>query len=1045
MSYSSVFQPLIKPPPPHPATDLKIDLHPGSYPKQAPPFSFTDEEQRWLAQFLDELSIRSWVEDSTSDWASPALLVRKPKRGYRLVIDYSHLNSCTKQDKYPLPRISDILRQSKGSSWFSTLAIQHGFHQTFLHPQYRHLTAFSTPFGLYQWTVCPQGVTNGPSSFSRRIRHALRDLMAQPQKFCAAYIDDILIHSQSFEQHLDHLCAVLHALQRNHLHVSLHKSVLFRTGVTYLGHFLSDKGVSPDPSKLAALKDYPQPETLAQLWKFVGAVNWFRTFIPHLSTYAHPLQQCIRNSTKDHLAWTDQCTESFIKVKEVLCELTEQTVFDPNRVTCLWTDASDVGLGSVLMQQDPSTKQWHPVHFFSRSLQGPESRYDVRDKELRSVFASIKSMHHLLRGVPFQLLTDHRSLQHLRSTKLHTSQRHIRWLEYLQQFNYEPAYIPGESNCVADLLSRRPTWFKHFEPSLKKWSDRWSDRGIQTGSVVHFIHVSSHISYESSESCLHILNTTLAQSSSSISSLSGLPLSVPSLPQSSPTITCLPAVADLLPSDLLNSVLRSQQQHISPDITLSTLHMSPAGQILIPKQDDVLARRIVAELHSSFHHLGRTKTSVRVKRLFWVYRLHAVCAAVCKSCQVCQQIKTPRQPPYGTCKPLNSQDSASSPMHTVNLDFVWGLPSVHGLTGFLTIVDGFSKHVTAYPLKTSCTSQVVARCLKEWSALFGMPFRIRSDQDPRFTSHVLQEVLKHSGISVSMSSGYHPVANGIVERVQQTLVQMLRASILSSNSSWPELLPLCCFALNSVPHSSTGHSPNRLMFGRDLPDLPILASDSFSPEAYRVVKDQARESLLAAREQVKQRSARTVWTVSPGDKVWLSTKHLSLASGVGLKLMPKYFGPFPVLSSTLNTATLQLPPNLRCRSTWHLSFLKPFVPDQWFSSGSSADFGFSWDDVVELPDLPPVVPHQPSPQQPEQPVQPQTQQPNQLQPAQPSLYVPPHRRSDRLAALQPLGQQSAARKATRQPSQPSPPVDDHLDLFEDDNVILISTFHVAHS
>jgi len=623
MQYSDVFQPLITPPTPHPDTDLKIELHPDSHPKQAPPFSFTEEEQRWLAQFLDELSLRNWVEDSTSEWASPALLVRKPKGGYRLVIDYRHLNAQTKQDKYPIPRISDILLQSTGSSWFSTLDLQHGFHQTYLHPQYRHLTTFSTPFGLYQWTVCPQGVTNGPSSFSRRIRSALRDIMAQPQKYCAAYIDDILIHSKSFEQHLDHMCSVLAALQADHLHASLSKSVLFRTGVTYLGHFLSENGVSPDPSKLEALKSYPEPTSLATLWKFVGAVNWFRTFIPHLSTYIHPLQLCIRNSSKDHFAWDESSAAAFAKVKDVLCELTEQAVFDPNHQTCLWTDASDVGLGAVLLQCNPTTKQWSPVHFFSRSLQDTESRYDVRDKELLSVIASLKSMHHLLRGVPFQLLTDHRSLQHLRSTKLHTSARHIRWLDYMQQFQFEPIYIPGESNCMADLLSRRPTWFKHFEGSLKKWADRWSDQGLQTNAVFKFIHVSAHAPLNSSDDLSTSpspsksqlpLPTELPNDSVStdpiISSLSSLPLPV--------THLCVPVpvgpsvVADLLPADLLHLLLQSQQRHLDPAITLSILRVTAAGQLIVPPQDEQLAHRLVAELHSSFHHLGKTKTAARV-------------------------------------------------------------------------------------------------------------------------------------------------------------------------------------------------------------------------------------------------------------------------------------------------------------------------------------------------------------------------------------------------------------------------------------------------
>ena len=303
-------------------------------------------------------------------------------------------------------------------------------------------------------------------------------------------------------------------------------------------------------------------------------------------------------------------------------------------------------------------------------------------------------------------------------------------------------------------------------------------------------------------------------------------------------------------------------------------------------------------------------------------------------------------------KPLNTEDAQTGPMHTINLDFVWGLPGVQGKTGFLTVIDGFSKHVSAYPLKTSCTSNDVAACLRQWSHVYGIPGRVRYDQDKRFTAAVLQEVLKLSGVKAKFSSGYHPVANGIVERVQQTLVQMLRASVLSTTTPWTELLPACCFALNSVPHASTGCSPNSLVFGRELADIPLLASTGFSPEAYRQAKEQARLSLQAAGQEVANRTSRSTWVLRAGDKVWLATKHLSVTSGVGKKLVPKYVGPFTVLRATDNTATLDLPPNFKCRPTWHLSFLKPFIPDEWFSSGNVTDFGLSYDDIVESPDIP---------------------------------------------------------------------------------------------
>ena len=514
---------------------------------------------------------------------------------------------------------------------------------------------------------------------------------------------------------------------------------------------------------------------------------------PSINSYRiHPLQTCINTSSKDYFAWNESCAQAFTAIKQILCEITEQSVFDANHKTFLWTDASDYGIGSVLIQQDPKNGKWNPVYFYSRALHGPELRYDVRDKELLSVVMSLKSMHHLLRGVPFQLLTDHRSLQHLRTTKMHSSQRHIRWLDFIQSFDMTPVYIPGETNCVADLLSRRPTWLRHFESSLRKWEERWADQGVQVSSTS--IKHNSVSTYRTSHTCAkltvstaHTPNSNPPMPASLPSALSALPL--PSISANSTfSFQAANIIAELIPSELLDSILSSQSQYLHGDG--QSLVRTPAQQIIIPDGDVTLARRVVSELHSAFHHLGRHKTLLRVKRLFHIKHLQRICAEVCRACQICQQVKVPRAPPFGVVKPLNTDDSHSV-FHTISLDFVWGLPTHQGRSGFLTIVDGYSKHVSAYPMRPNCSSQSVAQCLRQHASIFGLPARVRADQDRKFTAASLQEFLKGSGIRTKFSSVYHPNANGLVERVQQTLVQMLRASILSSNAPWTEILPLC--------------------------------------------------------------------------------------------------------------------------------------------------------------------------------------------------------------------------------------------------------------
>ena len=228
---------------------------------------------------------------------------------------------------------------------------------------------------------------------------------------------------------------------------------------------------------------------------------------------------------------------------------------------------------------------------------------------------------------------------------------------------------------MADLLSRRPAWLKHFEPSLTKWSSRWHDAGVQCGEA-HPVQVS---------------NATTTSKLSALHVCYGIKPVVPVFNNS---------VAELVPQDLVDAILASQEKHIPPSAPFEVdslgLLRTVAGQVIIPRSDEELARRVVAELHSAFHHLGRHKTQARVKRLFYIHQLQRICSEVCNSCQICQQVKVPRKPPPGTVKPLNTEDAQTGPMHTINLDFVWGLPGVQGKTGFLTVIDGFSMYLLTH-------------------------------------------------------------------------------------------------------------------------------------------------------------------------------------------------------------------------------------------------------------------------------------------------------------------------------------------------------------
>ena len=401
-----------------------------------------------MQRAVKELEAQGVVERSDSPWSSAVVLVTKKDGSRRFCVDYRALNDVTIKDSYPLPRIDDTLDALSGARWFSTLDLKSGYHQVEVAEEDKAKTAFSFGQGLWQFTVMPFGLCNAPSCFERLMERILEGLH---WKTALIYIDDVLVFGGTFEEELERLREVLRRLRAANLKLSPKKCLLFQSEVPFLGHVVGRDGVRTDPQKVAVVREWPLPTSVADVRSFLGLCTYYRRFVPEFARVASPLHQLTRKGAR--FEWSEACQEAFDSLKRALVEAPVLPYPDLSSPFLLDTDASDEGLGAVLSQVKDGKE--HVVAFYSAKFSGPERNYCVTRKELLAVVKSLEHFHPYLYGARFTIRTDHAALQWLRTLKAPEGQL-ARWLGRMEQYQYTIQHRPGRVHNNADALSRRP-------------------------------------------------------------------------------------------------------------------------------------------------------------------------------------------------------------------------------------------------------------------------------------------------------------------------------------------------------------------------------------------------------------------------------------------------------------------------------------------------------------------------------------------------------------------------------------------------------------
>ena len=328
------------------------------------------------------------------------MLVRKKDGTWRLCIDYRALNKITVRNRYPIPRIDDLLDQLKGVKYFSKIDLKSGYHQVPIEPSDVWKTAFKSKEGLFEWLVMPFGLTNAPATFMRLMDDILRPFT---NSFVVVYLDDILIFSQSWEEHLHHIRQVLQTLRQHKLCANLEKCTFGMTEVQYLGYIIDEQGVHVDPAKVQVIRDWPSPTTLIELRSFLGLANFYCRFVLGFSHISWPLSQ-VTKCREAKFFWSEAQQKAFRELKDRLCTTPVLALPDLQQPFEVETDASDYAVGAVL------TQHGHPVAYHSETLSDTVRKYPTYDKEMYSIVQACRQWKHYILGKEMVILTDHRPL-----------------------------------------------------------------------------------------------------------------------------------------------------------------------------------------------------------------------------------------------------------------------------------------------------------------------------------------------------------------------------------------------------------------------------------------------------------------------------------------------------------------------------------------------------------------------------------------------------------------------------------------------------------
>lgn len=823
-------------------------------PISLPPFKLGPKEREELDRQVDALEAAGVVEKCQSPYSAPSFLVKKPGGKSRLVHCYKKINEVIISDKFPLPRIDTILDTLESAKFYCQMDITQAFFQQPIAPECRDYTAFITHKGLYRYTRLPQGMKTSPNAFQRSMNTVFAGLLYHG---VVLYLDDLVSYAPDFDSQLSNLEETLRRLRDSGLKIKTSKCHFFYQKIKFLGFEVQPEGIYPSKDNVKAIINFPTPKTVKDVRSFLGMTSFYRKFVPGYSDTAHPLTALTKKDQVGikSLTWGEPQEKAFNSLKQALANPPLLAHFRDDRETVVMTDASKIGIGGILSQyqEDGSLR---PVAYVSRTLRNVEYRWSVSELELLSVVYTVNHFRPMLLGRHFTIYNDHACLQYHKNIK-NLSSRLNRLALKLVDYSFTLKHKPGAAMRVPDALSRHPV-----------------DEGTEDDVVAEELQIS--VINQVNIHKLQLEDEYLANIRNA-----------------------------LLDADQATAKMKrtSRNYLLQDDILYYKMYNKHSSKPLLAIPTS-LVNNILTAYHDSLTsgaHSGIAKTYQKIAvRYHWPSMTRDIRSYV-QSCNACQLRKSDTRGQAGKLQPIKLP--GTTPFLKCQIDYVGPLPKSNGKQYILVAMDMTTRYAVTKATANADSKTTAKFILETIIPRFGCVQEIQSDRGTHFTAEVLKQLFDGLGISHQKSSAYHPQSQGLTERYNGTLLNMLHFYANESHSDWSKYVEMVTFVYNASVQESVKFSPFYLLHGyhplfpADLAILPRVPDHDVLEAITKIQEIRKTVPTLLKKAQDKQKthydSTRCNREFRPGDKIVLSTPFT--AKQGTKKLAPSYRGPFEVV------------------------------------------------------------------------------------------------------------------------------------------------------
>lgn len=838
------------------ATPINLNSYPLS------PVHLKEQSQQ-IASLLKQ----GLIEESSSPWGFPVLFVKKPGGKWRMCIDFRALNAVTRKNGYPLPRIQECIDLIGRAKVLSKLDFTQGYHQMLVDEKDREKTAFNTREGKFQWKVMPFGLCNAPASFQTFMNRILREFLG---KSVVVYLDDIVVYSESMEEHLHHLTQVFEVLRAHTLYAKPSKCIFAVTSLEFCGHLVGGGVVRPLSSKVAIIIEWPTPINVHEVRVFLGMVTYYRRFIRAFAKICVPLFDLLKEADAEtrkkkfrKIKWTASTEAAFRTLKKLLTEAPILLQPDTTLAFIIETDASEWAIGIVLLQAHPQTGRLHPVAYDGRKLSPAEINYPVHEKELLAIKYALQTWRiYIDNGHTTVIYTDHESLKYL-ATMRNPSKRLARWIEEFGEYNLSIQYRKGSEAVVPDAISRRP--------------DLMGEGPRNRAAIVATIR-----GFDEDDWAMHM--------------------------------TALLCDGTAPPEEFKEDIYEHQNDFTIDDEG-NLYYTTPDN--MSPYIPHAFRADLLERMHREYGHLGYPGLQGVMNGRGWWYGLEKDIknyTHICPECQVTQRARPGQEREIP--RTLASDDLQLFDRWAI--DLIGILPKTPaGNCWIFTAIE----YMTGWPVTKAlpnARAETIANVIHDDIAMvYGPPKELLSDNGRNLTGGVMKAYTALLATKHRVTTPYHPRTNGMVENFNGLLGNILTKMLVNQPTIlWDQYLMQATFSIRIRIHSSKGKSPYSLLFGRD-PRLPSddnqlrpleYSGDVIQANLERIEKMQharmvANKKLVEKAVKARQLREDSVKLASFRKGDWVLVR-----AEARQKFEGRWFGPYKVLEAhILGTYRLQDP------------------------------------------------------------------------------------------------------------------------------------------